>query len=199
MLVLECWLRNNTFLGKLLRYDTLYSRWSKRHWSVHRHRQDTCPEESNGTIQGNRKVICHCHSPLGTNRNIKSKFSNLSNKYQGILLPNWTAEKLAKDVNALFHHWGLPTAVCIPTSFFRWRQACRKTFLLLLLPPLVMILLLVGGWKFSGNTTETQGQDSFGWQRVGSTCKKQGYGLDWQAYKPGLQIASLVWLNKVHG
>ena len=58
-----------------------------------------------------RKVICHCLPPLGVNRNIKSEFATISHKYQGISLPDWTAEKLARDVNVLFRHWGLPTAV----------------------------------------------------------------------------------------
>ena len=35
----------------------------------------------------------------------------MSHKYQGISLPNWTAEKLAKDVNVLFRHWGLDNAI----------------------------------------------------------------------------------------
>ena len=58
-----------------------------------------------------QKVIRHCLPPLGVNRNIKSEFATISHKYQGISLPDWTAEKLAKDVNVLFRHWGLPNAV----------------------------------------------------------------------------------------
>ena len=48
-------------------------------------------------------MIRHCLPPLGVNRNIKSEFATILHKYQGL--------SLAKDVNVLFRHWGLPTAV----------------------------------------------------------------------------------------
>jgi hypothetical protein len=96
-----------------------------------------------------QKVIRHCLPSLGVNRNIKSEFATISHKYQGISLPDWTAEKLAIKMLMFSFDIGVSQMLwenCydIHTSFSKWKLAYRGTSLPAPLPHLVVLPPIAG-------------------------------------------------------